>query len=50
MKLGFFATPIYPLRQGLAAQLSRGSGGFVLAEDLGFSEACCGQPVDQAES
>ena len=51
MKLGFFTMPIHPLDKDWRVTLKEDREAFVLADELGFTEAYCGQHVtDQAEN
>lgn len=51
MKLGFFTMPIHPLNKDWRQSLREDKEAFVLADELGFTEAYCGEHVtDQAEN
>ncbi|HZV21419.1 MAG TPA: LLM class flavin-dependent oxidoreductase [Hyphomicrobiales bacterium] len=51
MKLGFFTMPIHPLGKDWHKSLSEDRSAFVLADELGFAEAYCGEHItDQAEN
>ncbi len=51
MKLGFFTMPIHPLDKDWRQSLSEDREAFILADELGFSEAYCGEhSTDQAEN
>ena len=51
MKLGFFTMPIYPLDKDWRLTLKEDREAFVLADELGFTEAYRGEHVtDQAEN
>jgi alkanesulfonate monooxygenase SsuD/methylene tetrahydromethanopterin reductase-like flavin-dependent oxidoreductase (luciferase family) len=51
MKLGFFTMPIHPLDKDWRVTLKEDREAFVLADELGFTEAYCGEHVtDQAEN
>ena len=51
MKLGFFTMPIHPLDKAWRLTLKEDREAFVLADELGFTEAYCGEHVtDQAEN
>jgi len=51
MKLGFFTMPIHPLDKDWRRSLQEDREAFILADELGFSEAYCGEHVtDQAEN
>jgi alkanesulfonate monooxygenase SsuD/methylene tetrahydromethanopterin reductase-like flavin-dependent oxidoreductase (luciferase family) len=51
MRLGFFTMPIHPLKKDWRQSLREDREAFVLADELGFSEAYCGEHVtDQAEN
>ncbi|MBV9910451.1 MAG: LLM class flavin-dependent oxidoreductase [Hyphomicrobiales bacterium] len=51
MKLGFFTMPIHPLDKDWRRCLQEDREAFILADELGFSEAYCGEHVtDQAEN
>jgi alkanesulfonate monooxygenase SsuD/methylene tetrahydromethanopterin reductase-like flavin-dependent oxidoreductase (luciferase family) len=51
MKLGFFTMPIHPLDKDWRQSLHEDREAFVLADELGFSEAYCGEHVtDKAEN
>ncbi len=51
MKLGFFTMPIHPLKKDWRLCLKEDREAFILADELGFSEAYCGEHItDQAEN
>ncbi len=51
MKLGFFTMPIHPLNKDWRQSLREDREAFILADELGFSEAYCGEHVtDRAEN
>jgi alkanesulfonate monooxygenase SsuD/methylene tetrahydromethanopterin reductase-like flavin-dependent oxidoreductase (luciferase family) len=51
MKLGFFTMPIHPLHKDWRKSLAEDRQAFILADELGFSEAYCGEhSTDQAEN
>lgn len=51
MKLGFFTMPIHPLNKDWRKSLAEDREAFILADELGFTEAYCGEHVtDQAEN
>ena len=51
MKLGFFTMPIHPLDKDWRQTLAEDREAFLLADELGFSEAYCGEHVtDSAEN
>src|SRR4029077_4144700 len=51
MKLGFFTMPIHPLDKDWRKSLREDREAFVLADELGFTEAYVGEPAtDQAEN
>lgn len=51
MKLGFFTMPIHPLTKDWRQSLAEDREAFVLADELGFTEAYCGEHVtDKAEN
>ena len=51
MKLGFFTMPIHPLDKDWRVTLKEDREAFILADELGFTEAYCGEHVtDQAEN
>ncbi|WP_234680300.1 LLM class flavin-dependent oxidoreductase [Bradyrhizobium monzae] len=51
MKLGFFTMPIHPLEKDWRQSLAEDREAFLLADELGFSEAYVGEHVtDQAEN
>ncbi|OYY12111.1 MAG: monooxygenase [Rhizobiales bacterium 35-68-8] len=51
MKLGFFTMPIHPITKDWRQSLAEDREAFVLADELGFTEAYCGEHVtDQAEN
>src|SRR3954463_1655451 len=51
MKLGFFTMPIHPLEKDWRQSLKEDREAFLLADELGFSEAYVGEHVtDQAEN
>ncbi len=51
MKLGFFTMPIHPLSKDWRLTLSEDREAFVLADELGFTEAYCGEhTTDKAEN
>jgi alkanesulfonate monooxygenase SsuD/methylene tetrahydromethanopterin reductase-like flavin-dependent oxidoreductase (luciferase family) len=51
MKLGFFTMPIHPLDKDWRQSLHEDREAFVLADELGFVEAYCGEHVtDKAEN
>ena len=43
MKLGFFTMPIHPLDKDWRVTLKEDREAFVLADELGFTEAYCGE-------
>jgi alkanesulfonate monooxygenase SsuD/methylene tetrahydromethanopterin reductase-like flavin-dependent oxidoreductase (luciferase family) len=50
MKLSFFTMPIHPVGKPIAKSLSEDREAFILADQLGFAEAYCGEhTTDQAE-
>ncbi|MFY0615430.1 MAG: LLM class flavin-dependent oxidoreductase [Hyphomicrobiaceae bacterium] len=51
MKLGFFIMPIHPIDKDWRQSLREDREAFILADELGFSEAYCGEhTTDQAEN
>ena len=51
MQLGFFTMPIHPLLKDWRLCLKEDREAFILADELGFTEAYCGEHVtDQAEN
>ena len=51
MKLGFFTMPIHPLSKDWRLSLSEDREAFLLADELGFTEAYCGEhTTDKAEN
>ncbi|MGC2083432.1 MAG: LLM class flavin-dependent oxidoreductase [Bradyrhizobium sp.] len=51
MKLGFFTMPIHPIEKDWRQSLHEDREAFVLADELGFVEAYCGEHVtDKAEN
>ena len=51
MKLGFFTMPIHPLGKDWQLSLQEDREAFLLADELGFTEAYVGEHVtDQAEN
>lgn len=51
MQLGFFTMPIHPLEKDWRQTLAEDREAFILADELGFSEALCGEHVtDKAEN
>jgi alkanesulfonate monooxygenase SsuD/methylene tetrahydromethanopterin reductase-like flavin-dependent oxidoreductase (luciferase family) len=51
MKLGFFTMPIHPLNKDWRQSLAEDREAFILADELGFSEAYCGEhATDRAEN
>lgn len=51
MKLGFFTMPVHPLDKDWRKCLAEDREAFLLADQLGFTEAYCGEHVtDQAEN
>ncbi len=51
MKLGFFTMPIHPLEKDWRKSLAEDRDAFILADELGFTEAYCGEHVtDKAEN
>src|SRR3954468_3424704 len=51
MKLGFFTMPIHPVNKDWRQSLQEDRQAFILAGELGFTEAYCGEHVsDQAEN
>jgi alkanesulfonate monooxygenase SsuD/methylene tetrahydromethanopterin reductase-like flavin-dependent oxidoreductase (luciferase family) len=51
MKLGFFTMPIHPIDKDWQQSLREDREAFVLADELGFAEAYCGEHVtDKAEN
>ncbi len=51
MHLGFFTMPIHPLHKDWRVCLKEDREAFVLADELGFTEAYCGEHIsDQAEN
>ena len=51
MKLGFFTMPIHPLAKDWRQSLREDREAFILADELGFAEALCGEHVtDRAEN
>ena len=51
MKLGFFTMPIHPLGKDWRQSLREDREAFILADELGYVEALCGEHVtDQAEN
>lgn len=51
MQLGFFTMPIHPLEKDWRQSLREDREAFILADELGFSEAYCGEHVtDRAEN
>ncbi len=50
MELSFFTMPIHPLGKPMAQSLAEDREAFLLADELGFAEAYCGEhTTDQAE-
>lgn len=50
MELSFFTMPIHPLGKPISQSLSEDREAFILADELGFAEAYCGEhTTDQAE-
>ena len=51
MKLGFFTMPVHPLDKDWRQSLREDRDAFLLADELGFSEAYCGEhATDRAEN
>lgn len=51
MKLGFFTMPIHPLEKDWRQSLAEDRAAFILADELGFAEAYCGEhATDRAEN
>lgn len=51
MQLGFFTMPIHPLHKDWRQSLREDREAFILADELGFAEAYCGEhSTDQAEN
>jgi alkanesulfonate monooxygenase SsuD/methylene tetrahydromethanopterin reductase-like flavin-dependent oxidoreductase (luciferase family) len=51
MKLGFFTQPVHPLGRDYAETLAEDRSIFILADQLGFSEAFCGEHLaDEIEN
>ncbi len=51
MRLGFFTMPIHPLGKNWGQSLREDREAFILADELGFTEAYCGEhATDQAEN
>jgi alkanesulfonate monooxygenase SsuD/methylene tetrahydromethanopterin reductase-like flavin-dependent oxidoreductase (luciferase family) len=51
MKLGFFTMPIHPLEKDWRTCLREDRAAFILADELGYSEAYCGEhSTDKAEN
>jgi alkanesulfonate monooxygenase SsuD/methylene tetrahydromethanopterin reductase-like flavin-dependent oxidoreductase (luciferase family) len=51
MQLGFFTMPIHPLKKDWRQSLREDREAFILADELGFAEAYCGEHItDQAEN
>jgi alkanesulfonate monooxygenase SsuD/methylene tetrahydromethanopterin reductase-like flavin-dependent oxidoreductase (luciferase family) len=51
MQLGFFTMPIHPLDKDWRASLREDRAAFILADELGFTEAYCGEhSTDAAEN
>ena len=51
MQLGFFTMPIHPLGKDWRKSLQEDRQAFILADELGFSEAYCGEhATDLAEN
>ena len=51
MELGFFTQPVHPLGRNYAETLAEDRSIFILADQLGFSEAYCGEHLaDQIEN
>ena len=51
MQLGFFTMPIHPLEKDWRQSLREDREAFILADELGFTEAYCGEhSTDQAEN
>jgi alkanesulfonate monooxygenase SsuD/methylene tetrahydromethanopterin reductase-like flavin-dependent oxidoreductase (luciferase family) len=51
MRLGFFTMPIHPLDKDWRLCLKQDREAFILADELGFAEAYCGEHItDQAEN
>ncbi|MDE1569433.1 LLM class flavin-dependent oxidoreductase [Aquabacter sp. P-9] len=51
MKLGFFTMPIHPIDKDWRQSLKEDRDAFILADELGYTEAYCGEHVtDQAEN
>ena len=48
MELGFFTMPIHPLDKDYRKTLDEDRQAFLLADELGFSEAYCGEHVTDA--
>ncbi|MEP3275449.1 MAG: LLM class flavin-dependent oxidoreductase [Stappiaceae bacterium] len=50
MELSFFTMPIHPLNKPISQSIREDREAFILADELGFSEAYCGEhSTDQAE-
>ena len=50
MKLSFFTMPIHPLGKPISQSIAEDRDAFLLADDLGFAEAYCGEhTTDRAE-
>jgi alkanesulfonate monooxygenase SsuD/methylene tetrahydromethanopterin reductase-like flavin-dependent oxidoreductase (luciferase family) len=51
MKLGFFTMPIHPLEKDWRVSLAEDREAFILADELGYAEAYCGEhATDKAEN
>ena len=51
MKLGFFTMPIHPLDKDWRVSLAEDREAFILADELGYAEAYCGEhATDKAEN
>jgi hypothetical protein len=51
MKLGFFTMPIHPLGKDWRVTFKEDREAFILADELGFTEAYCGEHLtDRAEN
>ena len=48
MEIGFFTMPIHPLDKDYRKTLDEDRQAFLLADELGFSEAYCGEHVTDA--
>ena len=47
MKLGFFTRPLHPLNKDWQTCLKEDREAIILADELGFSEACVGEHLSE---